>query len=60
MNQSIEKEYVEKFKRENVGKKVLEVAIAICYDSKSKSYRIVNIMKGRLTAYTSYMYEYAI
>lgn len=36
INQIIEKEYVEKFKRENEGKKVL--AVAICYDSKSKSH----------------------
>ena len=30
------KEYVEKFKRENMGKKIL--AVAICYDSKEKEY----------------------
>ena len=43
INQIIEKEYVEKFKRENEGKKVL--AVAICYDSKNKSHscRIENI-----------------
>ena len=30
------KEYVEKFKRENMGKKIL--AVAICYDSKEKEH----------------------
>ena len=30
------KEYVEKFKRENMGKKIL--AVAICYDSKDKEH----------------------
>lgn len=37
INQIKEKEYVEKFRRENEGKKVL--AVAICYDSKSKEHR---------------------
>ncbi|MDP4146831.1 MAG: hypothetical protein Q8936_20545 [Bacillota bacterium] len=32
-----EKEYVEKFSREDDGKKIL--AVAICYDSKSKEHR---------------------
>lgn len=32
-----EKEYVEKFKKENVDKKIL--AVAICYDSKKKEHR---------------------
>ncbi|QAA32219.1 AAA family ATPase [Clostridium manihotivorum] len=36
IKQIIEKEYVEKFKKENEGKKVL--AVAICYDSKSKEH----------------------
>ena len=37
IKQIIEKEYVEKFKKENEGKKVL--AVAICYDSKKKEHR---------------------
>jgi len=37
INQIREKEYVEKFRREDEGKKVL--AVAICYDSKSKEHR---------------------
>ena len=43
INQIIQKEYVEKFKKENEGKKVL--AVAICYDSKNKSHscRIENV-----------------
>ena len=43
VNQIIEKVYIERFKRENGGKKVL--AVAICYDWKSMSHscRIENI-----------------
>ncbi|WP_090043250.1 AAA family ATPase [Clostridium frigidicarnis] len=37
INQIREKEYVEKIRRENEGKKVL--AVAICYDSKNKEHR---------------------
>uniref|UniRef100_UPI001922D4A8 PD-(D/E)XK nuclease domain-containing protein n=1 Tax=Clostridium sp. C8-1-8 TaxID=2698831 RepID=UPI001922D4A8 len=37
IKQIIEKEYVEKFKKENEGKKVL--AVAICYDSKNKGHK---------------------
>ncbi len=37
INQIREKEYVEKFIRENEGKKVL--AVAICYDSKNKEHK---------------------
>jgi hypothetical protein len=37
INQIREKEYVEKIRREDEGKKVL--AVAICYDSKSKEHR---------------------
>ncbi|GAA0075812.1 AAA family ATPase [Clostridium sp. CTA-5] len=37
IKQIIEKEYVEKFKKENEGKKVL--AVAICYDSKKKEHK---------------------
>jgi hypothetical protein len=37
INQIREKEYVEKIKREDEGKKVL--AVAICYDSKSEEHR---------------------
>ena len=36
INQIIEKEYIQKFKAENNGKKVL--AVAICYDSKKKEH----------------------
>lgn len=36
IKQIMEKEYVEKFKKENEGKKVL--AVAICYDSKKKEH----------------------
>lgn len=36
INQILEKEYVEKFKKENEGKTVL--AVAICYNSKSKEH----------------------
>lgn len=32
-----EKEYIEKFKRENKDKRVL--AVAICYDSKTKEHK---------------------
>lgn len=37
INQILEKEYVEKFKKENEDKKVL--AVAICYDSKKKEHQ---------------------
>lgn len=37
IKQILEKEYVQKFKNENEGKKVL--AIAICYDSKKKEHQ---------------------
>ena len=37
IKQIIEKEYVEKFRKENQGKKVL--AVAICYDSKKKEHQ---------------------
>nr|WP_034825594.1 PD-(D/E)XK nuclease domain-containing protein [Clostridium carboxidivorans] len=37
IDQIRKKEYVEKFRREDEGKKVL--AVAICYDSKSKEHR---------------------
>ncbi|WP_315675432.1 AAA family ATPase [Clostridium sp. 19966] len=37
INQIREKEYVEKFRKEDKGSKVL--AVAICYDSKSKNHR---------------------
>jgi hypothetical protein len=37
INQIREKEYVQKIRREDEGKKVL--AVAICYDSKSKEHR---------------------
>ena len=39
INQIKEKEYVEKFKRENENKKIL--AVAICYNSKSKEYKCI-------------------
>ena len=39
INQIKEKEYVEKFKRENENKKIL--AVAICYDSKSKEHKCI-------------------
>ena len=37
INQILEKEYVEKFRKENKDKKVL--AVAICYDSKKKEHK---------------------
>ena len=39
INQIKEKEYVEKFKRENENKKIL--AVAICYNSKSKEHKCI-------------------